>query len=116
VLLVFKAVFGLVLLDGDQLAQLLDASAVGDHLFKGRFEIFHLCLQLKDALLVNPHSVEQVSETIKVALEMPLNQRRKRHERLLASVRDEDVVRWREDFVRALTGRERGVPTQEEAA
>lgn len=58
--------------------------------------------QLTDALLVNPHSIEHVSETIKRALEMPLAERRRRHEKLLASVRDEDVVRWREDFVAAL--------------
>lgn len=62
-------------------------------------------MQLKDALLVNPHSVEQVSETIKRALEMPLAERRQRHERLLASVRDENVVHWREDFVRTLQGK-----------
>lgn len=73
-------------------------------------------MQLKDALLVNPHSVEQVSETIKLALDMPLAQRRQRHERLLASVRDNDVVRWRESFVRALAGQPRGDRAQEQAA
>jgi len=61
-------------------------------------------LQLTDALLVNPHSIEHVSETIKRALEMPLAERRERHEKLLASVRDEDVVYWRDEFVKALFG------------
>lgn len=61
-------------------------------------------LQLKDALLINPHSVEHVAETIKRALDMPLAERKRRHARLLASVRDEDVIHWREQFVRALAG------------
>ncbi|MCJ2186563.1 alpha,alpha-trehalose-phosphate synthase (UDP-forming) [Novosphingobium beihaiensis] len=61
-------------------------------------------LQLTDALLVNPHSIEDVSEAIKRALDMPLAERRSRHEKLLASVRDEDVVFWRDEFVKALFG------------
>jgi trehalose 6-phosphate synthase len=60
--------------------------------------------QLTDALLVNPHSTEHVSEAIRRALEMPLAERRQRHEKLLASVRDEDVQHWREEFVAALFG------------
>lgn len=60
--------------------------------------------QLKDALLVNPHSIEHVSETIKQALEMPLAERKRRHASLLASVREQDVLRWREEFVRTLSG------------
>ncbi|WP_067738158.1 alpha,alpha-trehalose-phosphate synthase (UDP-forming) [Novosphingobium naphthalenivorans] len=61
-------------------------------------------LQLTDALLVNPHSIDEVSEAIKRALDMPLSERRQRHEKLLASVRDEDVVFWRDAFVKALFG------------
>lgn len=73
-------------------------------------------MQLKDALLVNPHSIEHVSETIKLALEMPLAQRRKRHEKLLVSVRDDDVVRWREDFVTTLQGKGKTSQPQDQAA
>ncbi len=60
--------------------------------------------QMPDAILVNPHSTEEVSDAIKVALHMPLEERKRRHQALLVSVRDEDVVRWREDFVTALYG------------
>lgn len=63
--------------------------------------------QMQDAVLVNPHSAEEVSEAIKRALHMPKAERCRRHERLLASVRDEDVVQWREQFVSAL---KRGEP------
>ncbi|WP_260926841.1 alpha,alpha-trehalose-phosphate synthase (UDP-forming) [Novosphingobium sp. 9] len=61
--------------------------------------------QLKDALLINPHSIEHVSEAIERALTMPLAERKKRHEKLLASVREQDVIRWREDFVNALAAK-----------
>ncbi|MFC0206151.1 alpha,alpha-trehalose-phosphate synthase (UDP-forming) [Novosphingobium soli] len=64
-------------------------------------------LQLKDALLVNPHSIEHVAETIKRAIDMPLAERKRRHARLLASIRDEDVIHWREQFVKALAGKDR---------
>jgi trehalose 6-phosphate synthase len=60
--------------------------------------------QMQDAVLVNPHSTEEVSEAIRNALHMPLAERRERHQRLLASVRDDDVVRWRESFVSMLQG------------
>ncbi|MBT0668359.1 alpha,alpha-trehalose-phosphate synthase (UDP-forming) [Novosphingobium profundi] len=59
-------------------------------------------LQMEEALLVNPHSIEHVSEAIQKALTMPLGERRRRHERLLQSVRDEDVLNWREAFVSTL--------------
>lgn len=61
-------------------------------------------LQMTDALLVNPHAIDDVSEAIKRALDMPLAERRKRHEKLLASVSREDVVHWRNEFVKALFG------------
>ena len=60
--------------------------------------------QLTDALLVNPHSVEHVSEAIRTALAMPRKERIRRWEALSRSVREEDVVKWREDFVKVLVG------------
>ncbi|MDE8650281.1 alpha,alpha-trehalose-phosphate synthase (UDP-forming) [Novosphingobium album (ex Liu et al. 2023)] len=64
-------------------------------------------LQMADALLVNPHSAEDVSEAIKRALAMPLAERKRRHKALLKSVREENVARWREDFVNALYSKEK---------
>jgi len=61
-------------------------------------------LQLTSAVLVNPHSAEEVSEAIKRALHMPLGERRARYEALMDSVKNEDVLRWRADFVAALQG------------
>ena len=62
-------------------------------------------LQLKDALLVNPYSKEEISDAIMRALQMPKAERVRRWEAMIESVRDEDVVWWRHAFVRALERR-----------
>lgn len=59
-------------------------------------------LQMKDALLVNPHSKDEVSDALNTALTMPLEERKARWEALHQSVKDEDVVHWRRSFVSAL--------------
>lgn len=58
--------------------------------------------QMKDALLVNPYSKDEISDAIDTALNMPKEERVRRHRLLLANVRDEDVVWWRKAFVDAL--------------
>ncbi|HEV2745787.1 MAG TPA: alpha,alpha-trehalose-phosphate synthase (UDP-forming) [Allosphingosinicella sp.] len=59
-------------------------------------------LQLKDALLVNPYSKDEISDAIRRALQMPKDERIRRWRAMMASVRDEDVVAWRHAFVAAL--------------
>jgi trehalose 6-phosphate synthase len=58
--------------------------------------------QLKDALLVNPYSKDEISDAIHQAMHMPLEERSRRWEALHASVLNEDVVWWRRTFVEAL--------------
>ncbi len=58
--------------------------------------------QLQDALMVNPHSPDDLSHHIAIALAMPKQQRIRRWESLIKTVRDDNVVKWREDFVGAL--------------
>jgi len=60
-------------------------------------------LQMKDALIVNPYSREDVSEALKRALSMELGERKRRWEALMHGVRTEDVEAWRDRFVDALT-------------
>lgn len=64
-------------------------------------------LQLKEAVLVNPHSADEVSEAIKHALAMPLAERQRRHQALLRSVREESVVQWQDDFLKTLFGKDK---------
>jgi trehalose 6-phosphate synthase len=59
--------------------------------------------QLRDALLVNPYDTQATADTIQLALHMPLDERRQRHERLLEEVRRHDVHWWRRRFLAALT-------------
>ncbi|NWH07146.1 MAG: trehalose-6-phosphate synthase [Alphaproteobacteria bacterium] len=58
--------------------------------------------QLKDALIVNPFSREEVSDALCRALKMGLDERRRRFEPLLHNVMTEDVTWWRDAFVAGL--------------
>jgi len=58
--------------------------------------------QLQDALLVNPHSPDDLAHHINLALIMPKKERIRRWESLIQTVRDDNVVKWREDFVSEL--------------
>jgi trehalose 6-phosphate synthase len=58
--------------------------------------------QLTGALLVNPYDTDGTADAIHHALAMPLEERRVRHERLLAEIRRHDVHWWRERFLEAL--------------
>ncbi|MCF3932719.1 trehalose-6-phosphate synthase [Acuticoccus sp. M5D2P5] len=51
---------------------------------------------MTDALLVNPHDTDALSEAIERALSMPLGERRDRHAALMDVVRDTDIARWSE--------------------
>jgi trehalose 6-phosphate synthase len=55
--------------------------------------------QLQDALLVNPHSPDDLAHHIAIALDMPLAERKARWESMIVSVREETVQRWTDDFL-----------------
>ena len=58
--------------------------------------------QLQDAVLVNPHSPDDLSHAIRVALDMPQDERKARFERLIGTVRDDNVEDWTQNFLRDL--------------
>jgi trehalose 6-phosphate synthase len=58
--------------------------------------------QLKEALLVNPYDTEGTAAAILLALQMPLEERRERHQALMRTVRQQDVHWWCESFLAAL--------------
>ena len=60
--------------------------------------------QLEDAVLVNPHSPDDVADAIGRALDMKIDERRERYEKMVGTVRDDNVQKWTADFVRDLTG------------
>jgi trehalose 6-phosphate synthase len=59
--------------------------------------------QMKEALLVNPHSAEEISDAIARALAMPLEERKERWQALVEGVRREDVMWWLRSFTDILT-------------
>jgi trehalose 6-phosphate synthase len=63
--------------------------------------------QLRDALLVNPYSKDEISDAIHQAINMPLEERKRRWEALHKVVREQDVVWWRRSFVDALSNVEK---------
>ena len=70
--------------------------------------------QLREALLVNPYSKDEVSDAIRKALDMPRAERIRRWEALVETVRREDVLHWRRSFVEAL--KQAGAPVEDEPA
>jgi trehalose 6-phosphate synthase len=58
--------------------------------------------QMADALLVNPYDTAGTADVIQQALRMPLEERRARQVKLIASVRAEDVHWWAREFLTAL--------------
>jgi trehalose-6-phosphate synthase len=58
--------------------------------------------ELTEALIINPYNVEETADGIRSALEMPLAERRTRHEALMAAVRKHDVASWCQAFLSQL--------------
>lgn len=59
--------------------------------------------QLDRALLVNPHSPDDIAHHIKIALEMPLEERQARWRPMFECVRDENVQVWTRNFLNDLS-------------
>jgi trehalose 6-phosphate synthase len=59
--------------------------------------------ELQDALIVNPYDTRQIAGALRQALEMPLKERRARHERLLTCLRAHDVHAWHRRFIDSLS-------------
>ena len=60
--------------------------------------------QLPEALLINPYSAEEIAEAIKLALEMPLDERKARWRACMDNIEAEDVMWWRKRFTDVLEG------------
>jgi trehalose 6-phosphate synthase len=55
--------------------------------------------EMTEALIVNPYNIEGTADVIRVALEMDLTERRRRHEALLAAVQGHDSAAWGQSFL-----------------
>jgi trehalose-6-phosphate synthase len=59
--------------------------------------------ELKDALLINPYDTTQTAEMIRRALEMPLEERHARMQRMHKVVREHNVYRWAAELISELS-------------
>jgi trehalose 6-phosphate synthase len=59
--------------------------------------------ELTDAILVNPYSVEEFADAIKVAVEMPQEEKRARMEKMRQIVAGNNIYRWAGNIVADLT-------------
>jgi trehalose 6-phosphate synthase len=60
--------------------------------------------ELHSALLVNPYDKCGMAEALQTALNMPLAERKERHELMMEAVRRHDIHNWYGSFVHDLTG------------
>jgi len=58
--------------------------------------------ELDAALLINPHDIDGMAQTIAMALAMPLTERRMRYQAMMEKLRDHSIHRWFSDFIEAL--------------
>jgi trehalose 6-phosphate synthase len=58
--------------------------------------------ELDAALLVNPHDIDGMADTIATALSMPLMERRMRYEAMMQKLRDHTIQQWFAEFIEAL--------------
>jgi len=58
--------------------------------------------ELPDALLVNPYDIEQTAEAIRFALDMDMEERKRRIQRMRRVVRERNIYRWAGDLVAEL--------------
>ena len=59
--------------------------------------------ELTDAIQINPYSIEEFADSIKLAVKMPIEEKRKRMENMRKIVRENNVYRWAGNIVTELT-------------
>jgi len=58
--------------------------------------------QLREALLVNPHDVNEMARALDRALTMPRQERWARHNRLWQCIETYDLANWRDSFIQSV--------------
>ena len=59
--------------------------------------------QLKEAVIVNPHDIEEISDALEFSLRMPLKERRRRWISNMEALRLNDLNAWRDSFLEKLS-------------
>jgi trehalose 6-phosphate synthase len=64
--------------------------------------------ELTDAILVNPYSIEEFADSIKLAIEMPKEEKRRRMENMRKVVAENNIYRWAGSIITELTALKKG--------
>lgn len=59
--------------------------------------------ELTDAVLINPYSIEDFADSIKFALEIPLDEKKRRMQNMRKSIQENNIYRWAGTIVSELT-------------
>jgi len=59
--------------------------------------------ELTDSILINPYAIEEFSDAIKSAVEMPFEEKKKRMENMRKTVSENNVYRWAGNIISELT-------------
>ncbi len=59
--------------------------------------------ELNDAIQINPYSIEEFADSIKLAIEMPSEEKRKRMENMRSIIKINNVYRWAGNIISELT-------------
>lgn len=59
--------------------------------------------ELTDAILINPYSIEEFAECIRSAVELPLEEKKRRMKNMRASITDNNIYRWAANIITELT-------------
>ncbi|MFA5363017.1 MAG: trehalose-6-phosphate synthase [Candidatus Omnitrophota bacterium] len=59
--------------------------------------------ELIDSVLINPYSIEEFADAIKLSVEMPLEEKRKRMENMRRIVSENNIYRWAGNIITELT-------------
>lgn len=58
--------------------------------------------ELAEAIIINPNNTEEIAEALKMALELPVEEQKRRNQIMRLRLRRYDVMRWAGDFVNEL--------------
>jgi len=59
--------------------------------------------ELTDAIHINPYSIEEFADAIKLAIEMPAEEKKKRMENMLKTVSENNVYKWAGNIITEIT-------------
>jgi trehalose 6-phosphate synthase len=58
--------------------------------------------ELTDAILINPYSIEEFADSIKLAIEMPKEEKKKRMENMRKVIIENNIYRWAANIITEL--------------